>query len=127
MLAQLATENGIEGIDLMLGIYRMNEANTRGVGQVLQQYGLSFLPEAHNYLCFEEKRFDFTKPSSKHLSFAASLEEEIIILPHQITDFKVQYHRNFLEKWLGKNASTIQYSLTEIWEIREACIKAISE
>ncbi len=125
LLAQLARENEILGVDLMLGIYRMQESNTRGVGAVLEAHDLSYLPEAHNYLRFEGLRFDFTKPSSNKLLFEPALEEELMILPAQIGTFKVDYHQAFLADWLTKSGLAAKYTLDAIWKIREACIQAL--
>jgi hypothetical protein len=45
-LTELAREQRID-VQLVLGIYEMNERNTPGVGRVLGAYGLSCIPEAH--------------------------------------------------------------------------------
>jgi hypothetical protein len=52
------------------------------------------------------------------------LAEEIEINPNQITDFKVQYHQEFLKKYLLQH-SEIQYPLEKFWKIREECIFAL--
>lgn len=60
LLALLAHEQGI-AVELMLGIYEMREANTPGVGRVLERYGIPALPEGHCYLRYAGKRIDITR------------------------------------------------------------------
>src|SRR5215813_2060548 len=55
LLAELACEQNLP-IVLTLGIYEMHEWNTPGTGKVLDQYGLSFIPEAHCYLTYGGQR-----------------------------------------------------------------------
>ena len=52
--------------------------------------------------------------------------EEIEIQPSQITDFKVEYHKNYLEKYLQQDPE-IKYSLQEFWQIREECIAVLQQ
>lgn len=122
ILQQLADENGQTSYQLVIGIFKMNATNTPKLASVLAKYGLDYLPEAHNYLRFEGKRLDFTT-SGRFIDFEPYLLEEMCIKPHQITDFKVDYHKNFLEKWRQDNTS---YSLDELWAIREECIRALA-
>lgn len=49
----------------MVGIYRMNRANTPKLEPVLARYGYSFIPEAHCYVKQGDRRFDFTRYSDK--------------------------------------------------------------
>jgi hypothetical protein len=55
LLAELARENG-RHVALVLAIYEMDEANTPGVGAVLERHGLPCVPEAHCYLAHEGAR-----------------------------------------------------------------------
>lgn len=121
LLKQLANENKSNNIRLMLGIFKMTKTNTPEVAQTLEKYGLEYIPEAHNYLKTTEETIDCTKPNFKDAGFKNYLLNEIEIQPEQITNFKVQYHQNFLKNWLTNNPE-IKYSFEEIWKIREQCI-----
>ena len=130
-LAELALENDFKKLKLIVGIYQMNEKNTPGVGAVLEKNKLEFMPEAHTYLVFENEKIDITREVETEESPFVSLlpalptgrlEKEI--QPNQIGDFKVKLHRDFLEKWILENE--MEYSLDEIWRIREECIHALS-
>ncbi|MBK8818119.1 MAG: hypothetical protein IPN49_03130 [Saprospiraceae bacterium] len=50
--------------------------------------------------------------------------EEFEITPDQVDTFKVEYHRNFLEKWV--NEQNVKWDAQQIWEVREKCIKNFS-
>ena len=50
---------------------------------------------------------------------------EIEIIPNQVSDFKVEYHKAFLKKWITETNQNNTFE--EIWEIREQCISKLSE
>jgi hypothetical protein len=124
LLKQLAMENGHPEIQLILGIYKMNEWNTHGVGPVLKKYGLDYLLEGHTYLKYEGQIFDYTKFNA-NLRFTDSLVDEISMQPDQIGPWKVEKHKDYLLKWLYESKLIKKYSLEEIWRIREECIAAM--
>lgn len=126
LLKNLAIENDFDDLKLMLGIFLMNELNTFKIAAVLKKYGLKEMPEAHNYLKYKNEYLDFTRKNSSKDNFINDLVEEIEIQPHQITEFKVSYHRNFLKSYLQENP-TISYNLEEFWKIREECILALQQ
>ncbi|WP_430409060.1 hypothetical protein [Kordia sp.] len=123
-LKQLAIENKQEIVELFIGIYKMNEINTKGVGSVLNNYNLDYIPEAHTYLKINGNILDVTRTTENEASFEDSLLTEQQILPHQIGEYKVHWHQNFLKQWL--QTEQLLYSFQEIWKIREACITALS-
>ena len=45
---------------------------------------------------------------------------------NQITDFKVNYHKQILQKWLSENPQ-IKLSFNELWTIREQCIEDLAK
>ncbi len=121
-----ADKQSIEDVKLMLGIFRMNSINTSKIGEVLKTYNLIEMPEAHNYLKIDGKIHDYTRRNSKPEDFVDDLLVEIEIQPNQITDFKVEYHQNFLKQYLDENPS-IPYNEKEFWNIREECIAALQK
>lgn len=126
LLKRLADENEFEKVKLIVGLFKMNKKNTPQVSSTLQKYNLEYIPEAHCYLKFEDQIIDLTKLNSKPTDFLDELIEEIEIIPEQITDFKVNYHKNYLASWLDKNKQ-INLSLNELWKIREECIQKLSD
>ncbi len=131
VLKLLAEENNQSDFKLILGIFKMNGNNTPKIKSVLetlrepQSDKLEYIPEAHNYLKFKNQILDFTKKNSSENDFINDLLEEIEIQPHQINQFKIEFHKNYLKKWLSEHRE-IPYSLDELWNIRELCIQALS-
>lgn len=125
LLKTLADENGYSNIQLVLGLFLMNGENTPAVAPVLVHYNIPEMPEAHNYLLYEGGRFDFTKPGFSPDKFVDDLLEEHVIEPDQISEYKVEYHRTFMQRWLQLHPE-IPYDAVEYWAIREQCIAALS-
>ncbi|HEX8561898.1 MAG TPA: hypothetical protein VF676_02855 [Flavobacterium sp.] len=125
LLKSLAIENNFDEIRLMIGIFRMNGENTPAVADVLKEAKLDFIPEAHNYLRYHREILDFTSADSKPEDFIGDLLEEIEVTPAQITAFKMDYHRKYLQQWTLEIQSS--YTLDELWTIREACIQSLSK
>ena len=126
LLYQLALENQLSNVRLMLGIFKMSKVNTPQITKTLEKYDLTYIPEAHNYLSFNEQIIDCTKMGFGAANFEADLMVEIAIEAHQITDFKVDYHQTILKKWLLENAE-ITLSFAELWAIREQCIEDLAQ
>lgn len=126
LLKNLAIENDFSELKFMLGIFIMTENNTSNISSVLKKYHLKEMPEAHNYLKYRNDVLDLTRKNSSPENFIHYLVEEIEIQPHQITDFKIQHHRNFLKNYLKVNPY-IPYSLDDFLKIREECIFTLQQ
>ena len=125
-LKQLAIENSFDGIELVIGVYRMNGYNTPKVNPVLKRHGLDHIPEAHCYLKYCGEIIDCTTLHSKGDDFKNDLLEEITIEPGQAADFKTAWHKNYLQNWLVQNAA-LSFGFQELWQLREECIEALSK
>jgi len=119
LLAKLAEEIGLP-LDLTLGIYRMTEANTPGVGRILANHRMEFIPEAHCYLTYQGERFDFTKEIDPEQEPISKFLKEETISPEQIGAYKTEFHKTFLRDYYSPER------LDEIWSIREECINTLS-
>lgn len=124
LLKLLIDENNFKGFQLMLGIFKMSPENSPLVKATLEKYKLDYLPEAHNYLRYKGVMVDITKKVWNKEAIETAIVEEREIEPGQITDYKVSYHRDYLQKWIAGNK--IPYTLDEIWLIREHCILDLS-
>jgi hypothetical protein len=122
LLASLARECGYTDIQLMVGIYQMCEDNTPGVGKVLEEAGLNYLPEAHNYLLFKNKRYDFTGLKKGKSSPFESLYFEQSVNPEELSQTKKKLHQAEISKF----AEQLKLDPRNIWVIRETCIRALS-
>lgn len=125
ILKRLVDTYGQYGIKLMMGIFKMDSEYAPNIMPILNNNNLPYIPEAHNYLMFNNERIDCTNKRSRPEDFEHQLLEELEITPDQITEFKVSYHKQFLSKWLNNNELSVR-ALDEIWLIREDCIKALS-
>jgi len=124
-LKDFADNNGIENVKLYIGIFKMNEANTPKLGNLLSNNNIEYIPEAHCYLKINQVPVDVTTVDSFYDKIKQDIIEEIEISPNQVSDFKVEYHKAFLKKWINEtNQNNI---FEEIWDIREQCILKLSE
>ncbi|MGC4058126.1 MAG: hypothetical protein QM743_08410 [Chitinophagaceae bacterium] len=125
ILKNLALEHDWDEIGLFIGIFRMNGTNTPKVKEVLDANRLQHIPEAHCYLKINGEILDITTVQSGPEQFVPDLMEELEILPSQITDFKIAYHKAILRIWLESNPEHA-LSLDQIWSVREQCIRSLS-
>lgn len=125
VLRKLALENNQPNVKLILGIFEMDSGYTKKIKNTLEEFKLDYIPEAHNYLKIEDEYFDFTKPESDYTQFKNKLLIEREIEFNEIVDEKIIFHKKFLQKWITDE--NIPYSLDEIWDIRERCIKDLQK
>jgi len=123
LLAGLAQEQGIEA-DLLLGIYMMSEANTRGVGNVLERYDLDAIPEAHCVLEIGGERVDATRRSRSGEYPTIEFLRQEVITPDQTNDYKRAFHRRYIADWAASLAAAGR-DADDLWRIREECIAAL--
>lgn len=121
----MAERNDIPDVKLLLGLYKMNLENTPGIGSVLEEYGLPFIPEAHCYLKIAGERKDFTRSGSDIDRIEQDILEEQEINYDQVARFKVDYHKRYIRNWLEKTKSV--FAFEELWNIREKCIQNLSD
>lgn len=122
-LKEVANLNRIPNIKLIIGIYKMNESNTK-IGNILTSNAIDFIPEAHCYLKIDESRIDCTTPKSDFSKIEQDILEEIEIEPFQVGKFKVEYHQNFIKEWLSHSNAIITFD--QLWAVREQCISFLS-
>lgn len=123
-LKDYASKNNIKNVSLFIGIYKMNEKNTK-IGSILKDNNLEYLPEAHCYLKVNGNVMDVTSKESNFENLKNDILEEIEIKAHQVSEFKIKYHKDYIKKWIINNQ--INYKFEEIWKIREQCIAKLSK
>lgn len=99
----------------------MTEKNTPGIGAELSENGLEYIPEAHCYLKVVNAKLDLTNENSNLSNIESDILQETEILPIQVGDYKVNYHKDYIKDWLFKN--NVKYSFEGVWTIRELWIK----
>ncbi|CAN5856989.1 hypothetical protein BH11BAC7_BH11BAC7_07420 [soil metagenome] len=123
LLKQLAHENELDELKLIVGLFNMNARNTPQVSETLFAHKLEYVPEAHCYLRFDGEIIDCTKTTA--FNFVDDLIEEMEISQGQVSAYKEAYQKAYLKKWLLQNTE-IKFTLDEFWAIREQCIMDIS-
>lgn len=124
LLKQLADENQIVGVKLIMAMYKMNENNTPGIGQHITDNHMAYIPEAHCYLKLNGQRIDLTSPASDIQQIRKDILEEKEILPSQVGQDKVDYHKEYIRNWLVRQ--NLNLTFEEVWSIRENCIASLS-
>lgn len=125
LLKSIADLNSVPNINLIIGIYRMTESNTPRIGTELTDNSFEFIPEAHCYLKINGNRMDFTTKKSEFKKIEEDIIQEKEIKPEQVAEFKVEYHKDYLKKWILEN--NIEGNFDDIWRIREQCISNLTE
>lgn len=123
LITKLAQEQNID-MQLMLAILNMTPTNMPKLANILTQHQLPYLPEAHNYLFYQNQRPDITFPDQLRRLSPRAVHLEHAIDPDDIGDYKIQFHEKYLRKWLQEE--NLPYTLEEMLKIREACIEALS-
>lgn len=124
-LKHKAEDMNLEHIKLLLVLYKMNDNNTPGVGPILKKYNLDFVPEAHCVL-FDTQQGDFIDATFEHSDFDHLISDTLLTIqinPEDIYNFKKEWHK----KYIGIFSNNSEYSAQELWEIREACIQALTQ
>lgn len=124
-LKKVADLNNFDNVKLILGMYKMNHLNTPKIGDTILKSGLEYIPEAHCYLKLNNQRIDITNYNSDIENLISDIIEEIEIEPEQVTTFKVDYHKKYLQNWITENE--IKMNFEDIWEIREQCIQKLEQ
>lgn len=124
VLKIIAEENKIEGVKLILGIYKMTEENTPGIGDYISKSSLNYIPEAHCYLQVDGERKDYTSLSSSISRISQDILSETEIAPSQVSAWKVDFHKQFIRDWRISEGITAGFD--EIWKVREQCISSLS-
>lgn len=123
-LKSKAEEMGLDEVELILCIFKMNVLNTPTLSKILKGHNLAYIPEAHCFLRIDSDNYDLTFPGSNSLKIEKDILISQHIEPHQIGNYKEKWHRGYLEYWL--RFQKMNMSLEELWEIRENCIQQLS-
>ncbi len=115
LVKTIAEENDWSAVQLFLGQYEMSEQTNPGIGVLLQENSLDFIPEAHVYLKIDGRIFDLTGLPKGVTSFEQSLTNEHLIEPYQIGDYKFKWHDAVLLNY----GIQMNKSLDALKEIRE--------
>lgn len=124
LIKRLAEENDIKDCKLILCIFKMSGHNTPKVKSLLDDYELSYIPEAHSYITLKGVVHDLTFPENPELLYQNDILHKEEISTDQIQSYKFETHKAYLKNWTIEGQSP--YSFEELWSIREACIAALT-
>jgi hypothetical protein len=125
LISTICEINQVQEIELVVGIFLMNEQYSIKVHKILKENNLSAIPEAHSHLRYQGKRFDFTSQNSNSLLFEKFLIREQRCEANQLIEWKPTIHKHYMTSWMKRK--NIPFSLKELWDIREKCIEALSD
>ncbi len=120
LIAALASEMNIK-LNLILGYFFLSIESMPAIRPIMEKYQLCKIPEVHTYLRYESYTLDITFPDQVDYSFAANIEKEIIIMPEQIGEFKVNSHHNFILDFISRESPELLFST--VWAAREEWIR----
>ena len=123
LLAQVAREQGITDLALVLCVYDFDRDYPL-VDRVLSQYGLPYLPEMSGCLKYRRQLISIEGQGN---SVRRDVVSQIEIAPAQIGNFKHRYHKNYLENWLLLEKLDRKWSIDQVWRIREECLRAVEQ
>jgi hypothetical protein len=124
LLVMLARELGSSSVQLGLGMFELSGEGFPGVARVLADAGIPCMLEAHCYLVCGRVRVDLTWPIEQAVPHPRFLHESTID-PDELPEGKIRRHRASLETWLAERNWSM--SIERAWQIREACIAALSQ
>jgi len=124
-LRLVAKENNLHQVEQILGIYKMNEINTPGVGQIQLTPEVNYIPEAHSYLRINGVYYDYTSPTASYQRIKDDILREIIIEPEDVVEKKFLIHKKFILEWIDELGVGLTFS--EVWSARENCIINLSK
>ena len=126
VLATLALENNHPEIEIIMGIFLMNSETHPILKDFFKDKHYKFIPEAHCYLRFKGERYDFTSSENRINEISQKIVREQRIDPHQIGEWKIAIHKDYLKKWLNRQVN-LDINLEQLWDDREKCIKIIEK
>lgn len=126
LLASLALENGHPEVELIAGIFLMNEETHSKLNGFFAGKKYPNIPECHCYLRFHGERFDYTDTSNGLERIAPRIVREQRIDPNQVADWKIMIHKHYLQGWLTRNPA-FQMTLEDVWRDREEAIALLSK
>lgn len=124
-LKEYADIHNIPNVKLYIGIFKMNEENTSKIYPLLSENKINYIPEAHCYLKIDGIPVDVTTSESLYDKIKDDILEEIEIEPYQVSEFKVDYHKDFTKKWIVESNEIKTFD--DLWKIRESCIEKLSQ
>lgn len=124
LLVSLANELKLP-IQLGLGIYPITPLRFPMIKDILKKFSIPYIPESHNFMVINNTYLDITFPGACTILSPADILHEEIIVPEQITSYKANMHKEYLNKWFKEN--NFSFTLEDFYEARRLCIEKFGE
>lgn len=99
IVSRLAQELNL-AIFKSLGFYRLNNAIVTGVNQIIEPYGLSYIPQIHCFLTYKNYRVDLTEGNCNGKNQTIEDYDFIVQVKPDLTDQEhAAYYREYLAKY----------------------------
>jgi len=121
ILVQLAHENGFDNISLALGFFEVDANSTTVLKETFANKKIDKFPEAVNYILYNNARYDLSGLNLMIKIPFDKIENEIVILPNQISDFVNHFHRFFMINWIKENKLNNTINVDDLWNFRKQC------
>ncbi len=120
-VALLAQENDLD-VFKMLGFYKLNDTIVTGVNEILDRYGLSYIPQIHCFLCHQMKFVDLTEGNC-HGKNRQLNEFDIIykVKPDIREDEELEHYTMGLEYYQANDQKLASFSKEELISILKEC------
>ena len=125
VLADLAVENDINEVELMMGIFLVDQTTFPELENYFADKPYSSIALTTSYLKVNDKRIDFSteKPIIERISSKIIREQRMD--PHQSKEWKEKIYEDYIQKWLKRNPY-ISHPINEILREEKRLIELIS-
>ena len=125
VLATLAVENEIKEIELMMGIFLVDQNAFPELENYFKDKDYTNIALTTSYLKFNNKRIDFSSSKQILETIAPKIVREQRMDPHQSKEWKEKIYEDYIQKWLKRNPS-ITYPIEKILKEEKNLIELIS-
>lgn len=125
VLATLAVENEIEEIELMMGIFLVNQNIFPELENYFKDKDYSNIALTTSYLKISDKRIDFSSSKQILEKITSKIIREQRMDPHQSKEWKEKIYEDYIHKWFKRNPS-ITYPIGKILKDEKTLIELIS-
>jgi len=115
LLVHLANENGISDIKLAIGFYDLNAKLAPILNPILETKQLDKFPFVANYILHNNLKYDFSGLGEIMQVPFDHLKNELVILPNQINDFVIHFHKFYLINWIKENNLNYKTNVDDLW------------
>ncbi|MEM8832265.1 MAG: hypothetical protein AAGE96_23380 [Cyanobacteria bacterium P01_G01_bin.19] len=121
IISRLAEELDLE-IYKNLGFYRLDDAIVTGVNAIVEPYGLSFIPQIHCFLEYQNYRVDLTEGNCNGKNKTIEDYDFIVQVKPDLTHQEHEaYYLEYLEKFFAIEPKLKELGVTKILELLKQC------